>query len=325
MKKRKIYRVLVIDLKRAFTLLELLVVIAIIGVLVALLMPAVQAAREAARRTQCSNNLKQLGLGVSLYADTFRGVFPVGSYGCCSGTWQVALLPYIEQRALFEQYKGFGQIGPNGEIDGNSRFDSPINQEVTKQVIKVYSCPSDGKVAALGEITFHNYVANHGNTSLDRKTPFGVQIDGQANKYGKAPFVAVNNSNSSPQVVRLSDVTDGLSSTMAFSETIKGQNLDRRGFGWWQGGSHFEAYLAPNSNQPDVLQQAQYCVNQRPNPPCTGPTGASPENIGARSRHPAGVHVGMCDGAVKYISDNVNLDTWRFLSTAAGREPANNL
>jgi prepilin-type N-terminal cleavage/methylation domain-containing protein/prepilin-type processing-associated H-X9-DG protein len=313
------------SLKRAFTLVELLVVIATIGVLVALLLPAVQAAREAARRSQCSNNLKQLGLGVTQYADAFRGAFPVGSYACCSGTWQVALLPYIEQKALFDQYKGYGQVGPSGEIDVNFRYSSVANQEVTKQVIKVYTCPSDNKVAPSGVITFHNYVANHGNTSLNRKTPFGVQTDGQPNKFGKAPFIAVNNSNSSPQVMKISDLTDGLSSTMMFSETIKGQNLDLRGFSWWQGGSHFEAYLAPNSNQPDVTEQDQYCINQRPNPPCTGPTTASPENIGARSRHPGGVHVTMCDGAVKLISDNVNLDTWRFLSTAAGREPANNL
>src|SRR5262245_10197885 len=91
--------------KRAgFTLVELLVVIAIIGVLVALLLPAVQAARESARRAQCSNNLKQLGLAVTQYGDTYKGAFPVGSYACCYGTWLVALLPYIEQKSLFDNY-----------------------------------------------------------------------------------------------------------------------------------------------------------------------------------------------------------------------------
>lgn len=314
------------SLKRAFTLVELLVVIAIIGVLVALLLPAVQSAREAARRTQCSNNLKQLGLGVTQYADTFRGAFPVGSYACCSGTWQVALLPYVEQKALFDQYKGYGQLNAGGEIDPtNLRYSSAVNVPVTSTVIKPYLCPSDFKVAPRGTITFHNYVGNHGNTTLGRKTPFGVQTNGQPNKYGRAPFISVSNSNSVPQVMKLSDITDGLSSTMAFSETVKGQFGDLRGFGWWQGGSHFEAYLAPNSNQPDVTEQDQYCVNQRPNMPCAGPTTASPEGIGARSRHPGGVNVTMCDGAVKFITDNVNLDTWRFISTASGKEPANNL
>jgi prepilin-type N-terminal cleavage/methylation domain-containing protein/prepilin-type processing-associated H-X9-DG protein len=313
------------NVKRAFTLVELLVVIAIIGVLVALLLPAVQSAREAARRSQCSNNLKQLGLGLTQYADTFKGAFPVGSYTCCSGTWQVALLPYVEQKALFDQYKGYGQINASGEIDVNFRYSASVNVPVTSQSIKVYTCPSDFKVAPRSTITFHNYVGNHGNTTLSRKTPHGVQTNGQPNKYGKAPFVSVSNTSSNPQVVRLSDISDGTSSTLAFSETVKGQYGDLRGFSWWQGGSHFEAYLAPNSNQPDVTEQDPYCVNQRPNMPCTGPTTAAPEMIGARSRHPTGVNTVMCDGSVRFMSDNVNLDTWRFLSTASGREPANNL
>src|SRR5437016_1304424 len=107
------------NLKRAFTLVELLVVIAIIGVLVALLLPAVQMARESARRTQCSNNLKQLGVGMTQYADTFRGAFPVGSYACCWGTWQVAMLPYVEQKSLFDQYKGYGNL-----VDTNLTYGS---------------------------------------------------------------------------------------------------------------------------------------------------------------------------------------------------------
>jgi prepilin-type N-terminal cleavage/methylation domain-containing protein/prepilin-type processing-associated H-X9-DG protein len=313
------------NVKRAFTLVELLVVIAIIGVLVALLLPAVQSAREAARRSQCSNNLKQLGLGVTQYADVFKGAFPVGSYTCCDGTWQVALLPYVEQKALFDQYKGYGHIGPSGEIDTTLRYGTATNLPVTSQLIKVYTCPSDFKVPNFASVTYHNYVANHGNTTLSRKTPHGVTTNGQPNKYGKAPFVSVANTTSSPQVVRLSDISDGTSSTLAFSETVKGQFGDLRGFGWWQGGSHFETYITPNSNQPDVTEQDPYCVNQRPNTPCTGPTTAAPEMIGARSRHPTGVNTVMCDGSVRFMSDNVNLDTWRFLSTAAGREPANNL
>jgi len=315
------------NLKRAFTLVELLVVIAIIGVLVALLLPAVQAAREAARRTQCSNNLKQLGLGVTQYADSNRGAFPVGSYACCSGTWLVALLPFVEQKALYDKYQHYGQLNASGEIDTtNGRYSSSANVPVTSQTIKSYICPSDFKVPPRGSITFHNYVGNHGNTALGRKTPYGVKTDGSPNIYRKAPFIAVSNSNQNPQVMRISDCTDGLSSTMVFSETIKGQLGDLRGYAWWQGGSHFEAYQAPNSNQPDVTEQDPYCVNQRPNPPCVGAQSSGlPEGIAARSRHPGGVNVTFCDGAVKFMSDNVNLDTWRFLSTADGREPANNL
>src|SRR5262245_64832193 len=98
------------NLKKAFTLVELLVVIAIIGVLVALLLPAVQAAREAARRSQCTNNLKQLGLAVHNYADANKGAFPVGEYSWGWGTWLVGLLPYIEQQNLYDLYQGYGGI-----------------------------------------------------------------------------------------------------------------------------------------------------------------------------------------------------------------------
>ena len=88
----------------AFTLVELLVVIAIIGVLVALLLPAVQAARESARRSQCVNKLKQLGLAFQNHHDA-QGRLPAGSISCCWGTWQMAVLPYMEQQQLGAQYR----------------------------------------------------------------------------------------------------------------------------------------------------------------------------------------------------------------------------
>ena len=89
--------------RKAFTLIELLVVIAIIAVLIGLLLPAVQAAREAARRAQCVNNLKQVGLAMHNYHDT-HGALPPGTRGCCEGTWQAFILPYLEQTALGNAY-----------------------------------------------------------------------------------------------------------------------------------------------------------------------------------------------------------------------------
>src|SRR4029079_4890919 len=144
---------------------------------------------------------------------TYRGAYPVGSYTCCAGTWQVALLPYIEQKALFDQYKGYGAMGPSGEID-KYHLRYIHNPTVVSQLIKPYTCPSDFKVAPRGTVTFHNYVGNHGNTSLSRKTPLGTLSNGQPNKYGKAPFISVSNTNSNPQVIRASDMSDGLSSTL---------------------------------------------------------------------------------------------------------------
>jgi prepilin-type N-terminal cleavage/methylation domain-containing protein/prepilin-type processing-associated H-X9-DG protein len=313
------------NMKRAFTLVELLVVIAIIGVLVALLLPAVQAARESARRSQCTNNLKQLGLAVHNYADTFRGAFPVGEYSWGWGTWLVGMLPYIEQQSLYELYQGYGGINASGGIDTNFTYSASINQPVTRTTIKTYTCPTDNKVAPRGVITFHNYLANHGNTTYQRQATFGTTSNGQPNRFGGAPFVYVGTSTAVPQVVRTAEAADGLSNTLAFSETIKGQpgGQDLRGFAWWSSGAHFETNLTPNSNQPDVVEQQQYCVNQRPNPPCVGPTSANPQNVGARSRHPNGVQVAMCDGAVKFVSNNIFLDTWRAVSTINGGELTN--
>src|SRR5262245_10157893 len=89
--------------RSAFTLVELLVVIAIIGILVALLLPAIQAAREAARRSQCVNNLKQLGVALQNYQDVNKRL-PVGSHSCCWGTWQMAILGFIEEQQLADMY-----------------------------------------------------------------------------------------------------------------------------------------------------------------------------------------------------------------------------
>ena len=316
-------------LKRAFTLVELLVVIAIIGVLVALLLPAVQAARESARRSQCTNNLKNVTLAMHNYADTFRGTFPVGEYSCCWGTWLVALLPYIEQNSLYEQYKYFGSIqnaaGDNfAQIDANTRYGGAMNLPVSRTLIKTYTCPTDVKSntpSLRSQITLHNYVANHGNTSLSRIAQLGTTSTGQPNRFQGAPFIFVGSTSSSPQVIRLAEVADGLSTTLAFSETVKGQSNDLRGFSWWNGGAHFSTNLMPNTNEPDVLEDQIYCIPaNKLNPPCTAPTTANPSNIAARSRHPGGVMASMCDGTVKFISNNIYVDTWRGISTINGGE-----
>jgi prepilin-type N-terminal cleavage/methylation domain-containing protein len=313
-----------------FTLVELLVVIAIIGVLVALLLPAVQSAREAARRTRCTNNLKQIGLAVHNYENTHR-TFPIGAYDCCYGTWLLSILPYIEQGSLYQQYvrpgamEGFG--GANG---GDIRYGTAVNLPVTRTQIAAYTCPSDTKSANLGVIsgvTFHNYVANYGNTVRGR-------LDSQGIAYGGAPFILVINptkmpgfvtDRKNPQFVKFADVTDGLSNTLMFSETVQGKGGDLRGFGWWGGGSHFETFLAPNSPLPDRTEQS--CTPAvRLNPPCANRVVGDPnqeETIAARSRHPAGVHAANCDGSTRFISNTIDLPTWRGMGTAAGGESIN--
>src|SRR5436309_3906125 len=213
-----------------FTLVELLVVIAVIGVLVALLLPAVQSAREAARRNQCSNNLKQIGLGVHNYNDTYQ-VMPAGNYHSVFGSWLVFLLPYVEQQTLRDRYSNDGMAGyPNSGI----RYGTAINLPVTTTQLKVYTCTSDTKSAQPGIIsgvTFHNYVANYGNTTRGRLSPAGTTSSGAPNIFGGAPFLEVVMPNltdtSSPgpynfiahdntfkPVVHIAEISDGTSNTL---------------------------------------------------------------------------------------------------------------
>src|SRR5262245_6025743 len=117
--------------RRGFTLIELLVVIAIIAVLIALLLPAVQAAREAARRAQCVNNMKQIGIAFHNYHDTV-GSLPSGTSGCCNGTWQAFILPYMEQGALSNSYNFM-----------TPRYSDPWNTTVTHSFVNTLLCPSD--------------------------------------------------------------------------------------------------------------------------------------------------------------------------------------
>jgi prepilin-type N-terminal cleavage/methylation domain-containing protein len=307
--------------RNGFTLVELLVVIAIIGILVALLLPAVQAAREASRRSQCSNNLKQLGLGVQNYASVYKA-FPAGEYDCCWGTWLVSLLPFVEQSSLHEMYLRPGDMG------GPIRYGDAQNLPVTRTQIPVYTCPSDtvsANAAIYSGITFHNYLGNHGNTVLTRVNPYqGVTYGGGPflALYGGDPWVASMPANERlRQVVRFQEVLDGLSNTLLFGETVQGQGNDLRGFAWWGGGAHFETFLAPNSWSPDVLQGAGYCNSAIPaNPPCTGVSGGNLECVAARSRHPTGVMTSLCDASVRFVSDSIDLNTWRALGSMQGGE-----
>jgi prepilin-type N-terminal cleavage/methylation domain-containing protein len=296
--------------QRGFTLVELLVVVAIIGLLVALLLPAVQSAREAARRSQCISQIKQVGLAMHNYETTF-GRLPVGAYGCCWGTWQVSILPYLEQKALFDLYVMDRKFGV--PVD-DARYSHAANLPVTTKKIKALTCPADLNPQRVqnNSITYHNYVANFGNTIYDQSDYGGVRFLG-------APFFEVTTVNDRRPGIRFAEITDGLSNTILMSETIQGQPGDLRGFSWWRGGAVFQAYQGPNSPIPDCLYAGGQCNPNNPlNPPCLLATASTPTMMAARSRHPGGLHVAFGDTTARFISNNIAIGVWRALASSAG-------
>ncbi|MBA2116652.1 DUF1559 domain-containing protein [Bremerella alba] len=291
--------------KHGFTLVELLVVIAIIGVLIALLLPAVQQAREAARRMQCSNNMKQVGLALHTYHDTFQK-FPRGTYACCYGTWQVAILPQIEQGNLWENY------------NMAERYSHASNQDVTTLRIDTLTCPSDTPnapyVSGGIEYTAHNYAANYGNVGHYRSAPGQMPPDLNGIEFMGAPF-------SFEKAFGFRDITDGTTNTLLVSEVLQGVDGDLRGFTWWGAASGFSGYLPPNARDPDVMESSSVCKNTPERGlPCTSATTSNPYRHASRSRHPGGVQSLLCDGSVRFVPETVDLATWRGLSTAQGGE-----
>jgi prepilin-type N-terminal cleavage/methylation domain-containing protein/prepilin-type processing-associated H-X9-DG protein len=325
---------------RGFTLVELLVVIAIIGILVALLLPAIQAAREAARRSQCVNNLKQLGVAFQNYHDTYKQL-PVGAYSCCWGTWQPAILPFLEEQALADMYQFLPKALPPGVpvpfFDDVYRYDAlnlsknpPIrNRDVCQRRIAVLTCPSDEPQVYTGSggpglgatpgVTFHNYVANFGNTNHVGSTIFASPNV----QYFGSPFIGQDDGTAGPNhrlFTTFRKITDGLSKTLMISETVQGQGGDLRGFTWWGWSAGFETFVPPNGSDTDRLQNMSYCKKEiAPNPPCAAAAGRFFYNA-ARSRHSGGVNAMMCDGSVHFVVDDVDLATWRAASTTKGDE-----
>ncbi|QDS91680.1 hypothetical protein FF011L_04120 [Roseimaritima multifibrata] len=312
-------------IRHGFTLIELLVVVAIAGLLIGLLLPAVQAVREAARSIQCRNNLKQLGLAIANYESSNR-VLPsgVGRYGCCWGTWQVSVLPFLEQSALGGQYQNHGGHDPG------PRYDSPANLPVTTQRIATLTCPSSYTSTTPEGITKHNYAVNYGNTSFSQTMLNGVPFLG-------APFSAYTGSDGidSPaegELIRafpfrfgrnitLASITDGTSNTLAAAEVLQGRPGDSRGLTWWGGASGIVTYLSPNSNHPDVVAGGGCVPTSRPAMPCIDMLGPYKQRmIASRSSHPGSVSVVRCDGGVAQIAETIDNRVWSALGSSRGGE-----
>ena len=297
--------------RTGFTLVELLVVIAIIGVLVALLLPAVQAAREAARRMSCSNNLKQLALGMHNYHDT-HGKLPYAAAHWGYGGWVKMTLPFIEQRAIWEKW------------DHTIVYSTQPNLDLCRIQLKSHMCPTDRWTFSTWNnggqrMANMNYAVNLGNTTVYAVTPYnGVVFQGAPFQYIEGITVA-----NKPETFSMAAITDGTSATLMLAEVRQGQRsitgqTDLRGLQWYGHHAGITTLNVPNTTVPDYLQ-ANWC----PDPagaasigmPCgteSGQdTGSTPKNLAARSLHPAGVQTALCDGSIQFVTNNIDLATWR--------------
>ena len=314
--------------RSGFTLIELLVVIAIIAVLISLLLPAVQSAREAARRAQCINNMKQIGLAMHNYEST-HGSFAPGKKGCCWGTWPVFILPYLEAGNTFNAWNNVGTYD-NAATD-LFRYSGAGNSTVTTTRIAAYTCPSDTPTAGFANIQSYNYAVNFGNVTQSQAAT-AKDWQGKTSYFGGAPFcdiyprsvngVTVGSTVSQSGTIGIAQISDGTSNTLMVSEIVQAQGGDLRGFVHWGDASAFETLLKPNDQNPDVIYTIGYCKYPLGNnPPCVASgTGKPANNFGSRSRHPGGVNTLFCDGSVKFMKSSIDTQVWRSLSTTRGGE-----
>jgi len=311
--------------RSAFTLVELLVVIAIIGVLVALLLPAVQSAREASRRMQCTSHLRQWLLAMHNYND-INLVMPYGPMETPATrrhSWVPALWPYIEQKNLFDQYNfNVGFYLPPNTIGGGNAATANLNGPTGVRV-KIYYCASD-RFGAVQTSTDDPYYRAKGNYQLNWGhilQPDPVYSPANPPK-AWSPFGYLDfKSHNLPRQTRLAEFIDGTSNTMLLSESLTTPDGDRDHRGDMLNDGEVCAYfmttLSPNTTSPDVMLP-NFCVS-RPEKglPCT--TAANRQKA-ARSRHPNGVNVGFGDGSVRFVTNNIPLAVWQAIGTLNGGE-----
>jgi prepilin-type N-terminal cleavage/methylation domain-containing protein/prepilin-type processing-associated H-X9-DG protein len=300
--------------RAAFTLVELLVVITIIGILVALLLPAVQAAREAARQLRCSNNLKQIALGVLDYESQF-GMFPISIAhyqesnwpGDGNGlSWMVGILPFVEQQGLFNS------INFRGRVSDNLGMLRPENRTVIKTALPLYYCPSDQSVGVMKtnvwlvppDVPFAttNYAGVLGPHNLGNASIFGGLPDcHNYSSYGKPECAGTFWRHSHLSPVKMRSFTDGTSNTIAVGEVLP----EYDDFKYWAlSDGMWASTHAPLNWMPGVNQ----------------PWSGWPDQMGFRSRHPNGANFACADGHVTFLAQTISAAIYRGLSTRAGGE-----
>jgi prepilin-type N-terminal cleavage/methylation domain-containing protein/prepilin-type processing-associated H-X9-DG protein len=321
-----------------FTLIELLVVVAIIGTLVALLLPAVQAAREAARRAQCANNLKQIGLALHGYHASWDG-FPVGFLYAFQGAapdssplqyrWSplAQMAPHVEQANLFHALNFDFPIAtkPAGNASLFWPY-CPANTTAMATRVALFLCPSDGAPAPADDSGPCNYAfcsgdgANGGDATgangafilgppqsaatltdgTSQTVAASEQLLGIAGPYSQTTPLPVP----SPWARAMARVASGPLTDPACAAAGSGWLLNK-GAAWWDGNylnTLYSHYLTPDADRPDCI------------------TYHNPGWKAARSLHPGGVNALLCDGHVQFVKGSVDPRVWRAASTRAGGE-----
>lgn len=309
---------------RAFTLIELLVVIAIIAILIALLVPAVQKVRDAAARTQCVNNLKQLGLAMHNYEGVNKAFPPGRNQYPKVVSAPARLLAYVDQANLQQIVNYDGTLA------------DPQNITASKTRISVFLCPcdpADGQVPGMTDFGT-NYVACNGT---------GTFFDPAGNP---TTYLSIPNGNGifAQTPVRIADIIDGTSNTAAFSESTLGTGIAPPN-GTWPSDPRSVILEVPGGNDPTpsacdgmagtwAANRGGMWINGHfgntlynhfypPNPPSKWDCGNGSHNKAlstARSNHAGGVNLLLADGSVRFVSNSIALPTWRALATRAGSE-----
>ncbi|MFV1965188.1 MAG: DUF1559 domain-containing protein, partial [Pirellulaceae bacterium] len=329
--------------RRGFTLVELLVVIAIIGILVALLLPAVQAAREAARRMSCGNNLKQIGLALHNYHDTYKS-FPInflprnttesGNYetwnNAPKGSVFVRLLPFVEQQPLYDliDFNLTGLDVFRTQIDQNG-------QELRRYILSAYLCPSASQPERYLNQALHNYGFSLGANFIDdgdcrvgnynpetretfawERNPFNIltRNQGNAGNLNEVSGIIARTVYSA----RFRDVTDGTSNTIGMGEMLPVYNNWHRQ-GWLRSDSPYVNMSMPvnrkiyNGWSVRQIPTIEIRPDQTNGGTCDLPSFWEISGTAVRSEHPGGAMVTLCDGSVRFMPETIDAMTYRRL------------
>jgi prepilin-type processing-associated H-X9-DG protein len=306
------------------------VVIAIIAILIALLVPAVQKVREAAARTQCQNNLKQIGLAIHGFHDTFKK-FPVGEHDDDNRSfcWRTWILPFIEQQALYTQMQAAGQWVPpnNGGGSNGGNVDTFPGSEISsagatiqtlaKTPLSIYTCPSDTLPGFDNDgYAKANYCANLGTVDLMTGAFNGCAQSGQRPPVQTGVF-HWSNENDNTWTTRMASIIDGTSNTFFVGEVSETANIHSGASGSgafpiWAGGNDDGACNGvENAGAVFRFADTNYFLNRK--------TGVE-SNMSFGSRHSGGANFLLGDGSVRFVPDTINMVVYRACATRMGGE-----